>query len=173
MVGFKASVVTNHWLASMVGRDILNKGGNAFDAACAVSFMLGVVEPQMSGIGGDGFIMMFDKSTEKVSVINATGPAPELSNQVKDFINYKSIKSSSVPGLVSGVIKRHDAKGSIPLNECLKPAIIAASEGVPLSEDQSYSLKTESEMNRFDSSMKIWGGNNKLCLLYTSPSPRD
>ena len=67
MVGYTSSVVTNHWLASMVGRDILNKGGNAFDAACAVSFMLGVVEPQMSGIGGDGFIMMFDKSNEKVS----------------------------------------------------------------------------------------------------------
>ena len=87
---------------------------------------------------------------------------PQNFHQIKDFINYKSIKSSSVPGLVSGVIKMHEAKGSIPLNECLKPAIIAASEGVPLSEDQSYSLKIESEMNRFDSSMKIWGKNNKL-----------
>ena len=162
MVGFKASVVTNHWLASMVGRDILNKGGNAFDAACAVSFMLGVVEPQMSGIGGDGFIMMFDKSDEKVSVINATGPAPELSNQIKDSLNYKGIKSSSVPGLVSGVIKMHETKGSMPLVECLKPAITAASEGIPLSEDQDSSLKIESEMNRFDSSMKIWGKNNIL-----------
>ena len=162
MVGYTSSVVTNHWLASMVGRDILNKGGNAFDAACAVSFMLGVVEPQMSGIGGDGFIMMFDKLADKVSVINATGPAPELSSQIKDFINYKSIKSSSVPGLVSGVIKMHEAKGSISLKECLKPAIIAASEGVPLSEDQSHSLEIESEMNKFDSSMKIWGENNKL-----------
>jgi len=162
MVGFKASVVTNHWLASMVGRDILNKGGNAFDAACAVSFMLGVVEPQMSGIGGDGFIMMFDKPNEKVLVINATGPAPELSNQIKDSLNYKGIKSSSVPGLVSGVLKMHETKGSMPLVECLKPAITAASEGIPLSEDQDSSLKIESEMNRFDSSMKIWGKNNIL-----------
>jgi len=162
MVGFNSSVVTNHWLASMVGRDILNKGGNAFDAACAVSFMLGVVEPQMSGIGGDGFIMMFDKSTEKVLVINATGPAPELSNQIKDSLNYKGIKSSSVPGLVSGVIKMHKIKGSIPLNECLKPAITAAYEGIPLSEDQGSSIKIESEMNKFDSSMKIWGENNNL-----------
>ena len=119
--------------------------------------MLGVVEPQMSGIGGDGFIMMFDKSDEKVSVINATGPAPELSNQIKDSLNYKGIKSSSVPGLVSGVIKMHKTKGSMPLGECLKPAITAASEGIPLSEDQDSSLKIESEMNRFDSSMKIWG----------------
>ena len=157
MVGFTSSVVTNHWMASMVGRDILNKGGNAFDAACAVSFMLGVVEPQMSGIGGDGFIMMFDKSENKVSVINATGPAPEFSNKIDKHLSFKSIKSTSVPGLVSGVIKMHKLKGSISLQECMEPSIRAASEGVPLSEDQSSSLIGESEINKFPSSMKIWG----------------
>ena len=157
MVGFTSSVVTNHWMASMVGRDILNKGGNAFDAACAISFMLGVVEPQMSGIGGDGFIMMFDKSDNKVSVINATGPAPEFSNKIDKHLSFKSIKSTSVPGLVSGVIKMHKLKGSISLQECMEPSIRAASEGVPLSEDQSSSLIGESEINKFPSSMKIWG----------------
>ncbi len=157
MVGFTSSVVTNHWMASMVGKDILNKGGNAFDAACAVSFMLGVVEPQMSGIGGDGFIMMFDKSENKVSVINATGPAPEFSNKIDKHLSFKGIKSTSVPGLVSGVIKMHKLKGNISLQECMEPSIKAASEGVPLSEDQSFSLASESEINKFPSSMKIWG----------------
>ena len=56
----------------------------------------------------------------------------------------------------------HETKGSMPLGECLKPAITAASEGIPLSEDQDSSLKIESEMNRFNSSMKIWGKNNTL-----------
>ena len=157
MVGSTSSVVTNHWLASMVGRDILNKGGNAFDAACAVSFMLGVVEPQMSGIGGDGFIMMYDKSEDKISVVNATGPAPEFSNKIDNYLSFKSIRSSSVPGLVSGVIKMHELKGSISLQECMEPSIKAASEGVPLSEDQSFSLFNESEINNFSSSMEIWG----------------
>ena len=160
MVGYSASVVTNHWLASMVGRDILNRGGNAFDAACAVSFMLGVVEPQMSGIGGDGFIMMFDKSEDKISVINATGPAPEFSNKIQSNLPFKSIRSTSIPGLVSGVIKMHESKGSISLQKCMEPSIIAASEGVPLSEDQSFSLLNESEINKFPSSMKIWGKNS-------------
>ena len=159
MVGYSSSVVTNHWLASMVGRDILSKGGNAFDAACAVSFMLGVVEPQMSGIGGDGFIMMFDKSEDKVSVINATGPAPEFSNKIDKNLPFKSIRSASIPGLVSGVIKMHESKGSISLEQCMRPAIRAASEGVPLSEDQGQSLLNESEINKFPSSMKIWGKN--------------
>ena len=157
MVGYSASVVTNHWLASMVGRDILNRGGNAFDAACAVSFMLGVVEPQMSGIGGDGFIMMFDKSEDKISVINATGPAPEFSNKIQSNLPFKSIRSTSIPGLVSGVIKMHESKGSISLQQCMEPSIKAATEGVPLSEDQSFSLLNESEINKFPSSMKIWG----------------
>ena len=159
MVGYSSSVVTNHWLASMVGRDILSKGGNAFDAACAVSFMLGVVEPQMSGIGGDGFIMMFDKSEDKVSVINATGPAPEFSNKIDKILPFKSIRSASIPGLVSGVIKMHESKGSISLEQCMRPAIRAASEGVPISEDQGQSLLNESEINKFPSSMKIWGKN--------------
>ena len=159
MVGYSSSVVTNHWLASMVGRDILSKGGNAFDAACAVSFMLGVVEPQMSGIGGDGFIMMFDKSEDKVSVINATGPAPEFSNKIDKNLPFKSIRSASIPGLVSGVIKMHESKGSISLEQCMRPAIRAASEGVPISEDQGQSLLNESEINKFPSSMKIWGKN--------------
>ena len=159
MVGYSSSVVTNHWLASMTGRDILNRGGNAFDAACAVSFMLGVVEPQMSGIGGDGFIMMFDKSEDKISVINATGPAPEFSNKIHSNLPFKSIRSTSIPGLVSGVIKMHESKGSISLQECMEPSIKAATEGVPLSEDQSFSLLNESEINKFPSSMKIWGKN--------------
>ena len=140
MVGYSSSVVTNHWLASMIGRDILNRGGNAFDAACAVSFMLGVVEPQMSGIGGDGFIMMFDKSEDKISVINATGPAPEFSNKIHSNLPFKSIRSTSIPGLVSGVIKMHESKGNISLQECMEPSIKAASEGVPLREDQSLSV---------------------------------
>ena len=159
MTGFTSSVVTNHWLASMVGRDILNKGGNAFDAACAISFMLGVVEPQMSGIGGDGFIMMFDNNEDKVSVINATGPAPEFSNKIKE-LSFKSIKSSSVPGLVSGVLKMHELKGRLTLDECIKPSIEAATNGVPLSEDQSESLISESEINKYSTSMKIWGDKN-------------
>ena len=162
MVGFNAAVVTNHWMASSVGRDILMKGGNAFDAACAISFMLGVVEPQNSGIGGDGFIMMFDAQENKVNVINATGPAPEFSYKIGSHIPIKGIQSSSVPGIVSGVIKMHKLKGSMSLEECLAPAIEAASMGVPLSQDQSESLKSESKAENFESSLKVWGDRGKL-----------
>ena len=161
MVGFNAAVVTNHWMASSVGRDILIKGGNAFDAACGISFILGVVEPQMSGIGGDGFIMIYDSKKDKVNVINATGPAPEFSYKISDKIPIKGISSASVPGLVSGVLKMHKLKGSLSLQECLAPAIEAASNGIALSQDQSASLKSDSKAENFQSSLKIWGDKKK------------
>ena len=161
MVGFNAAVVTNHWMSSSVGRDILMKGGNAFDAACGISFILGVVEPQMSGIGGDGFIMMYDSKKDKVNVINATGPAPEFSYKIGDKIPIKGISSASVPGLVSGVLKMHKLKGSLSLQECLAPAIEAASNGIALSQDQSASLKSDSKAENFQSSLKIWGDKKK------------
>jgi len=166
MVGFNAAVVTNHWMASSVGRDILMKGGNAFDAACGISFILGVVEPQMSGIGGDGFIMMYDSKKDKVNVINATGPAPEFSYKISDNIPIKGISSASVPGLVSGVLKMHKLKGSLSLQECLAPAIEAASNGIALSQDQSASLKSDSKAENFQSSLKIWGDKKKGLKIF-------
>lgn len=166
MVGFNAAVVTNHWMASSVGRDILMKGGNAFDAACGISFILGVVEPQMSGIGGDGFIMMYDSKKDKVNVINATGPAPEFSYKISDKIPIKGISSASVPGLVSGVLKMHKLKGSLSLQECLAPAIEAASNGIALSQDQSASLKSDSKAENFQSSLKIWGDKKKGLKIF-------
>ena len=60
IMGTQGAVVTNHWAASSVGRDILKSGGNAVDASVAISFALGVVEPQSSGLGGDGFMMIYD-----------------------------------------------------------------------------------------------------------------
>ena len=157
LMGYNGAVVTNHWLASSVGKTILSNGGNAFDAACAVSFALGVVEPQNSGVGGDGYIMLFEKDKNKVSVINGTGPAPEYSDRIKDTLYQKGIKSSSVPGLVSAVLKMHEMLGQLDLEKCIKPSIEMCTQGVPLSDGQSASLISESQINRFNSSMKIWG----------------
>ena len=93
MVGFNAAVVTNHWMASSVGRDILMKGGNAFDAACGISFILGVVEPQMSGIAGDGFINEVKITEVKGDSTNLTfsnfSTSPlELNEFEKQIFNY-------------------------------------------------------------------------------------
>lgn len=69
-------VVTAHPLASQVGADVLERGGNAVDAAVAIQLALNVVEPMMSGIGGGGFLMYYDAAEESVSVINSRERAP-------------------------------------------------------------------------------------------------
>ena len=68
-------VSSTHWLASQVGMAILEKGGNAFDAAVAAGFMLQVVEPHMNGLGGDAVILIQAKG-EAPQVLCGQGTAP-------------------------------------------------------------------------------------------------
>src|SRR3972149_9138377 len=75
-LGLNGAVVANHPLAAMAGATILQKGGAAVDAAVAIGFALGVVEPSGSGIGGDGFVMVYDKATGTVEGAHGTGAAP-------------------------------------------------------------------------------------------------
>src|SRR3954468_16941882 len=76
LMGRDGVVCSGHALASEAGIATLRRGGNAIDAAMAVAAALGVVEPQSSGIGGDGFIMVHRRDLGTVEVVNATGPAP-------------------------------------------------------------------------------------------------
>jgi len=75
-VGTEGMVVTSHPLATKVGADVLRKGGNAVDAAVAIQLALNVVEPMMSGIGGGGFMMVYDAKTKDVSIVNSRERAP-------------------------------------------------------------------------------------------------
>ena len=79
-MGHKGAVVANHPLAAMAGMTTLQRGGNAVDAAVAVGFALGVAEPQSSGMGGDGFVMVYMKEGRRLEVANGTGAAAARSN---------------------------------------------------------------------------------------------
>ena len=72
-------VSTQHFLATRVGEKILNKGGNAYDASIAIAFTLAVVLPRAGNIGGGGFMVMYDKETEKSYSIDYREKAPLLS----------------------------------------------------------------------------------------------
>uniref|UniRef100_UPI00406C3126 gamma-glutamyltransferase n=1 Tax=Peribacillus sp. FSL E2-0159 TaxID=2975289 RepID=UPI00406C3126 len=73
IIGTKSMVVSPHYLASMAGNKILEKGGNAFDAAVAVSACLGVVYPQMTGLGGDAFWLTYEREDGKIRAFNGSG----------------------------------------------------------------------------------------------------
>src|SRR5215472_3043933 len=77
-IGRRGAVAANHPLAAQAGLLALRAGGNAVDAAVATAMALAVVEPMMSGLGGDGFYHVYDQASGRAVVFNATGPAPAV-----------------------------------------------------------------------------------------------
>ena len=132
-------VSTQHFLATRVGEKILNKGGNAYDASIAIAFTLAVVLPRAGNIGGGGFMVMYDKETEKSYSIDYREKAPLLStkdmylnqdgsfnDQMLSTFGYLSI---GVPGTVAGLWDVHKKFGTLPWSVLLEDAIDLAEKG--------------------------------------------
>jgi gamma-glutamyltranspeptidase len=129
-------VAAGHPLAAQAGIRTLVAGGNAVDAAIAVAAALNVVEPNMSGIGGDGFLMIYEAATGQVACVNGTGPAPRAAARERylpDGIPPHGIRSVSVPGLGDAWCQAHTRYGALPLESVLEPAIGLAEDGFPIS----------------------------------------
>ena len=84
-------VTSTHWIATAVGMSVLEKGGNAFDAACATAFTLQVVEPHLNGPGGDVPVILYDTRKGRPEVICGQSPAPASANAI--FFMVSSIVS--------------------------------------------------------------------------------
>ena len=113
-------MAASHPLASQAGVRILQKGGNAVDASVAVAAALQVVEPLMSGIGGDGFIMVYMRADDTVKVVNGTGSAPYAATRERylpEGIPLKGVLSTSVPGLLRSWTEAHERYGLLSLSE--------------------------------------------------------
>ena len=122
VMGRRGMVCSGNPLASQAGIQILQKGGNAIDASTAVAAALNVVEPLMSGIGGDGFIMVYTKKDDVLKVVNATGAAPYAASRDRYLpggIPLKGILSVSVPGLLKGWTEAHEQYGLLSLSQVL------------------------------------------------------
>lgn len=135
VMGRNGMVCAGHPLAAQAGMAALQRGGNAVDAAIATAAALNVVEPNMSGIGGDGFIMIYQRQTGSLEVCNATGAAPYAADPElyrKNGIPTKGILSVSVPGLVDGWMAAHARYGALSRAEALDAAIDLAENGFPV-----------------------------------------
>jgi gamma-glutamyltranspeptidase/glutathione hydrolase len=131
IMGRNGAVGTNHPMATQAGLDTLRAGGNAIDAAVAVSLALGVCEPSSSGLGGDGFYHVYRAGSGRAEVFNGTGPAP-LAATPERFASGIAIvgpRSVSVPGLLGGVGAMHAAHGTRPWATLVQPAIALARDG--------------------------------------------
>jgi gamma-glutamyltranspeptidase / glutathione hydrolase len=126
-----AVVTSDEPLASMAGMRILQEGGNAFDAAVATAVAVGVLDPRMSSIGGNGFATVYVGKTREVRALNFYGSAPKGATvnlyQGKDYSH--GILSAPVPSCLRGYEALHKAYGKLPWARVLQPAIDLAENG--------------------------------------------
>lgn len=131
-----AAIASAHPLASQAGKEILDHGGNAFDAAVAVAAALAVVEPYSSGLGGGGFFLLHRAHDGRDVVLDARETAPR---DVRDELYAGHPKASlegglaaAIPGLPAGLDRLARRYGCLPLKATLAPAIRLAEQGFPV-----------------------------------------
>jgi gamma-glutamyltranspeptidase/glutathione hydrolase len=187
----KGMVVAKQPDAAEAGRAVLDRGGNAVDAAVATAFALGVVEPMMSGIGGGGYLIRHDAKTSKTQVINFTmiaseaahekmfeldetgGVTPGLFNwpKVKDDANIHGAKSVAVPGVVAGLglALEKFGSGNITWAEALKPATKLADDGFCLNwHDVLHFVDDWDLLRRYPETAAVFLPNGRPPLTATS-----
>lgn len=131
-------VATSHPLAAAVAIDMLKAGGNAVDAAIASAVLLGLCEPQMTGIGGDCFVLVKPAGSEEVRALNGSGRAPrglnaaDLRARGLRTVPMQGIESVTLPGAIDAFCRLSAEMGRLPLAQVLAPAIRYAEEGVPV-----------------------------------------
>ena len=131
-------VATSQPLASAAGLAVLQRGGNAVDAAVTAAAVLSVVEPMMTGVGGDMFAMVWIGKEHRLVALNASGRAgalmtrAELLRRRRTKMPESGVETVTVPGALAGWAELLRKYGTITLAQALEPAIRYAEEGYPV-----------------------------------------
>lgn len=138
--GIAGMVVSDHPVASKVGAKILKRGGNAVDAAIAIQFALNVVEPQNSGVGGGGFMMVYSADDRCVTIVDARERAAATATATMflgadgkpiPFVTRQTLgRAVGVPGTLLAIEAAHQRWGRLALKQLIQPAIRLAEDGV-------------------------------------------
>lgn len=148
VIGERGMVVSQSEPASRVGAEILRRGGNAVDAAIAVSFALAVTLPRAGNIGGDGFMLVYLAESGQTIALDYRSVAP-LAARAEMFLTSEGRTSNAarrghsaaaVPGTVAGLAHAHRRWGSLPWAALLAPAIRLTEDGVVLTHDEAFAL---------------------------------
>jgi gamma-glutamyltranspeptidase / glutathione hydrolase len=153
------AVVTSEPLASMAGMRILQEGGNAFDAAVATAVAVGVLDPRMSSIGGNGFATIYVGKTREVRALNFYGSAPKRATaslyQGKDYSH--AFLSVPLPSCLKGYEALHKAHGKLPWAKVLQPAIELAENGFVIRQGLIDDMKEYQKiLQEFPSTTKVF-----------------
>ncbi len=174
-------VTSTHWLATAVGMSVLEKGGNAFDAACATAFTLQVVEPHLNGPGGDVPAILFDVRKGRPEVICGQGPAPAGATIAHyrslglDMMPGTGLLAACVPGMFDTWMMLLRDYGTMRLADVLTPAIFYAGEGHPLVERANATIATVERLFRehWPTSAAVYLRDGKVPAagtLFTNPA---
>jgi len=131
---------TSHPHAARVAVDMLQAGGNAADAAIAAATVLGICEPQMTGLGGDCFVLVKPAGSEQVLALNGSGRAPAgMSADALRAAGHARIPEAdaaavTIPGAVDAFCRLNAEHGALSLGQVLAPAIDTAEQGIPVAE---------------------------------------
>lgn len=132
----KGAIASSQPLASQAGLAVLQNGGNAIDAAVTAAAVLGVIEPHMSGLGGDLFAILWSADEQSLIGLNASGRSGSLMTrerlQAVGRIPNEGAKSVTVPGALSGWAALLESHGTITLAEAIEPAALLAESGFPV-----------------------------------------
>ena len=167
----KAAIATAHPLATKAGEEVLKKGGNAFDAAVAITAALAVVEPYGSGLGGGGFWLMHRASDKRNVMIDGREAAPLLAtaNMYLDksgqHLREKSLNgplAAGIPGVPAAIDHISRLYGELPLAEVLAPAIRYARDGFEVTDRYRKLIGfRKSVLQQFPAAASIFLHNNE------------
>ncbi|MBF0361784.1 MAG: gamma-glutamyltransferase [Oligoflexia bacterium] len=166
----KYLIASQNAYASEVGIKIFKKGGNIFDAAVAISFVLAVTRPQSTGLGGGGFMLYYTPKMKEPMALDFREKAPILATEDM-FVskNGKTLKSKSldtifavaIPGMVAGLMEIHKKHGRLSREVVLAPAIKIAEEGFDVYEHLALSIEKRQEILKlYESSREIFFKSN-------------
>ena len=190
VVGKSGMVVSQNYLSSDIGIEILNIGGNAVDAAVAVGFSLAITLPRAGNLGGGGFMLVYIKEKNEIFYIDYRSKSPLNSNlenifNIKDDSgkNYETVpknfdskkydlvdtgyKASAVPGTVAGLLEAHSRFGKLKLKDILEPVIKQAKQGIVVSYDLSKAIESTPRLANDPESKKIYFDNDTPIQQYS------
>jgi hypothetical protein len=166
---------STHWLASATAMGVLERGGNAFDAAAAGGFVLQVVEPHLNGPGGEVPILVYDQRDARIEVICGQGVVPAAATPQRfrglglDLVPGTGLLPGCVPGAFGGWLMMLRDHGTWAVADILAPAIAYAEQGYPLVARITNALANVAALfrNEWPSSAEIYVGQSDL------PKPGD
>lgn len=163
-------VASTHWMASQVAMSMLERGGNAFDAAVAGAFMLQILEPHLNGPGGEVPVIFWSVKEPRVQVLCGQGPAPALADATTfrkmglDLVPGIGLLPATVPGAFGAWMRLLRDHGTMSLAEVLRPTIEYARDGYPLvprAVQAIYSVR-EFFASEWKSSAQVWLPGGRL-----------